>query len=717
MTAETASLAENIDAPRPRRRLAWLRRALVGLFNPRRKLTKAERREIDAEQLERARARSAEAGLQLEAEQYARDLRMKLKDKGVRYEYRKRDGTGLARFKLVEFRRPYVIRDEAIYLCVDLRPGKSPPGIGVKELSNPEILPDLEIAVGHPVKHHYSAKSGFWFIIEREAGRRGIPNHVNYDDVLASRPPTIDKLSLPIGMRSDKKFYWQTLKRFYSLLVAGTPGTGKSNMINGMICALLKHNSPRELNLILVDLKGGVEFTFYEGVPHLLPVPVDDQGTEKAIIERREQVLPALEWLIKEGERRLELLKKQRVKTIGEYNQHWGPLAHIVLVIDEWADVKVEPKLGNRAEELLTNVSNRFRAAGIHVILCTQSPTREVISLRIKNAIPAKLAFSMSNIYASMLVVGNGQAQGLEPVGRAIFDWNQVQFELQTPLINNEQVDRMVAQAIKGEWDDAPARAHDVADIEIYEWALDFNDGYLESLAIYNKFRGRKLSKEYAEKFCREAEGKSVLANDNVYKVLPRHKQHAGRRLITVEQLEAEEQARLDGPKVDAPAVTEQEVVEWALAENKGRLHKQAVWEQFRERGLSNKAAGDLLRDLEGKVVTVAGREYRVLPNVARRGSEVALPRRLEALVPLPASETTSETAPAAGPGPGTAEPDGAAAGSESPAFFVDFPGAQAASETSGARLPARPSETIAGPTVEPANGVTLTPLVQGVNE
>jgi DNA segregation ATPase FtsK/SpoIIIE-like protein len=208
-------------------------------------------------------------------------------------------------------------------------------------------------------------------------------------------------------------------------------------------------------------------------------------------------------------------------------------MPHIVFVVDEWADVKLEPKLGKEAEELLINIASRFRAVGIHPIVCTQTPNKDVISIRVKNVLPARLAFACPNIHASMLIVGNGRANGLEPQGRAIFDWGQMQLEIQTPLINNATVDETVASAIRGQFDDVEIAAHDVTDQEIYTWAINENDGKLQSREVWGKFRLRGMSKEYAEKFTKDADGQTVIVGATAYKVVPGNRRQA-RRLLPV---------------------------------------------------------------------------------------------------------------------------------------------------------------------------------------
>ncbi len=524
--------------PAPRGLLAWLGR----LFG--RRLGRAEEGELAAVERERESLRRHRTILEQEAALYAGLIPDKLADLNICYRYKRREADNGERVKLVAIRRPYILRDEAIYLHVDLRPGRAPRGVGIDELADPKTLNNLSVACGHKVLCKYAPERGFWYIIEREVGIRGIPSHVKYDDILAGRPASVDGLVLPFGVGENKRAIWRSLALMQSLLVAGTTGGGKSNILSVWICTLLRYNSKRRLRLLLVDLKGGVEFSFFADVPHLLPIALPGERTA-AIIENRADVVPAFEWLVTEGERRLGLLKAERAKHIGEYNYHnrtaGSTMAHIVVVIDEWADVKLEPKLGKQAEELLINIASRFRACGIHIILCTQTPNKDVVSIRVKNVLPARLALSCPSIHASMLIVGNGRAAGLEPAGRAIFDWGPTQLEIQTPLITNKAVDDLVAQVVRGKFDDIAPAAHDVTDQEIFEWALADNGGNLDYRGVWNKYRLRGLTQEFAKSFCKQAEGATVVVGASAYKVMPGNRKMP-RRLLPLAEVPEDEQ-------------------------------------------------------------------------------------------------------------------------------------------------------------------------------
>jgi hypothetical protein len=503
-------------------------RATLARLRPRR-LTTSEIAERDAEQHARAHMRQQKSRLRVEADHYARIIAGTLEDLNICYRYKKSESDFLtSRVKRISFRRPYVLREEAIYLEVDLRPGKRPRGVGVKELSDTDKLDNLSINCGHKVLCRYTAESGFWYVVEREYGVRGIPSHVKYDAMLEARPASADGLSLPLGIGENKRPVYRSLGQMYSMLIAGTIGGGKSNVLNVMICTLMRYNSPNRLKFVLIDLKGGVEFSFFSAIPHLLQLPngVDYAGEKihkPALIERRDDVPDAFRWLILEGERRMERLKAERAKSIGQFNfrnQRHG-MPHIVVVIDEWADVKLDRKLGSEAEEMLINIASRFRAVGIHIILCTQVPNKDVVSIRVKNVLPAKFAFACPDVHASILILGDGSAHGLSPAGRGIFDWGGRRHELQTPYINNDTVDSIVAQAVAGKFNDVQTATHDVTDQEIFEWALTENGGHLDYRGVFNRFRIRGITEVIIKDMLASYENQKVVIGASVYLIVP----------------------------------------------------------------------------------------------------------------------------------------------------------------------------------------------------
>ncbi len=422
------------------------------------------------------------------------------------------------------------LQPEAIYYRINTM--RLPYGTRISDLMDRTLVLDLSVACGRRVTAEYSERIGAWYIVERAVGVRGIPDHVKYNDLFAGMPASADGLTIPIGLGLNSKPIYKSLGRMYSMLVAGTIGGGKSNFLNVILVTLLRRNTPNHLKLILVDLKGGLEFQFYEGLPHLIKIP---GNAPNGICDNNENVPGVLSYLHREGERRQGILRSAGYKSIGRFNayQRRRRLPHILLVIDEWADVMYNKSIKSECEELLANVAQRFRAVGIHVIICTQIPKAEVISTRIKGVLPAKLCCSVPTNPASMVVLDNSDAKGLNPAGRAIFQWDE-QFEVQTPYINEEIVDMAVQKAISGKTD-KPASAHDVTQLEILEWALSQENGYLSRDILSRQFGKRGLKFDELESWLKSWEDQEFVIGTSLYRVNPAAGSRP-RRLVAIDE-------------------------------------------------------------------------------------------------------------------------------------------------------------------------------------
>ena len=217
------------------------------------------------------------------------------------------------------------------------------------------------------------------------------------------------------------------------LLVAGTTGSGKSAGLNTMLISLLLKRSPSELRLILVDPKQ-LEFSIYKDLPHLI-TPVITDVAEKTPI--------ALRWCVDEMERRFKLMSLLGVRKLSEYNELikekaaqgqsvpdplWNkelssrpqalePLPWIVVVVEEFADLMAQSgrkkDKDGTPESLIARLSAKSRAAGIHLVLVTQTPRSEVVTGMIKANFPSRVAFTVQNRIDSTIVLDEKGAECL----------------------------------------------------------------------------------------------------------------------------------------------------------------------------------------------------------------------------------------------------------------------------------------------------------------
>ena len=422
---------------------------------------------------------------------------------------------------------------DTIYMRINT--ASLPFGVRLTQLvADRDLLSDLSISCGRRIRSYYTEQQGAWFLIERAVGVGGIPMHVQFEELLLAMPASADHLTIPIGITTNTKLIYRSLSKMYSMLVAGSIGEGKSNFLNVILCALIRRNRPEDLRLILIDLKGGLEFQYYETIPHLIEI-----GGRK-ITDNNEQVPEVLHWLHDEGERRMKVLREAGHKDIGHFNAHRkkGRLPHILLVIDEWADIMYDPKIKNECMELLANIAQRLRAEGVHIIVCTQIPKVEVVPARIKGVLPCKIAFSVPTNAASMVILDNDNAKALPVKGRCILQWDG-EIEVQTPFINSAIVDASVSQAISG-LVDTPKPGHDVTLLEVLEYALESENGYLSRDRLHAVFGKRGLTVEELTRWLSDLENQTVVVSASAYEIQPASGSRS-RRLIAKNSKDVED--------------------------------------------------------------------------------------------------------------------------------------------------------------------------------
>ena len=245
------------------------------------------------------------------------------------------------------------------------------------------------------------------------------------------------QISMAMGKDIGGKAIITDLARAPHMLVAGTTGSGKSVLVNAMLLSMLLKYTPNELRMILIDPKQ-LELANYNDIPHLL-TPVVTDMTEAA---------SALSWCVAEMERRYQLMSLLKVRKLNEFNKKviaaeksgnpmldplWRPndsvsisqapklktLPMIVIVADEFADMIMQ--VGKQAEELITRLAQKSRAAGIHLILATQRPSVDVITGLIKANIPVRAALRVNSKVDSRTILDSGGAEDMLGNGDMLF--------------------------------------------------------------------------------------------------------------------------------------------------------------------------------------------------------------------------------------------------------------------------------------------------------
>lgn len=218
------------------------------------------------------------------------------------------------------------------------------------------------------------------------------------------------KLMFVIGKDVEGRAVCGDVVKMTHILVAGATNSGKSVCLNAMLVSLICKYSPEDLRIILIDPKK-IEFTPYDGLPHLMINEIITD-TQKAIM--------SLNWAIKEMERRYELFEQKTrsgtaVRNINEYNANLTEdeekLPKIVIVVDELADLMSVAK--KDIEERIQRLTQKARAAGIHLVIATQRPSVDVITGVIKGNLPTRMAFRVIQEVDSRTILDESGAEKL----------------------------------------------------------------------------------------------------------------------------------------------------------------------------------------------------------------------------------------------------------------------------------------------------------------
>lgn len=293
---------------------------------------------------------------------------------------------------------------------------------------------------------------------------------INLYDVNSKEEFTQSQAALPItlGVSETGKPVVVDLAKAPHLLIAGTTGSGKSAGLNSMLVSLLLKRSPEELRLILIDPKQ-LEFNLYEDLPHLITPVITDVA---------EKTSAALRWCVEEMERRYSLIAATKVRKLDEYNEmidraraegrevydpNWTAdmggtppvlrkLPYIVVVVEEYADLMAQTssrkKNENSPESLIARLTQKARAAGIHVILATQTPRADVVTSVIKANLPSRIAYTVQSALDSRIILDEAGAEKLLGYGDMLSKFygynNSALFRAHGAFVSNEDVQRVV---------------------------------------------------------------------------------------------------------------------------------------------------------------------------------------------------------------------------------------------------------------------------------
>ena len=249
------------------------------------------------------------------------------------------------------------------------------------------------------------------------------PSSVSFYEIMASKVMLQNqdkKLMVPLGKSIMGDIGVCEINKMPHLLIAGTTGSGKSVCVNGVICSILMRAKPDEVKLALVDPKV-VELSVYNGVPHLV-CPVVSDPKQAAIL---------LQKMVNEMEKRYHMFGETGTKKIEGYNEYvenynkkhpedpMEKMPFIVIIIDELSDLMMVA--AKEVEDSILRITQKARAAGLHLIVATQRPSTEVITGLIKANIPSRIAFAVGSGIDSRTILDQVGAEKLLGKGDMFF--------------------------------------------------------------------------------------------------------------------------------------------------------------------------------------------------------------------------------------------------------------------------------------------------------
>jgi hypothetical protein len=419
-----------------------------------------------------------------------------------------------AKRKVVRIRlRDACIKETEVWFPLNSR--DFPYGVGFHDLLNDanHMIPNLEKGIRRscrpevdPIYHDV------YLVVSFRNSLGGLPLVVHWSDVIEALDKK-NRYSVVLGINKAGRVVAQNLTKWPHGLILGGTGNGKTFFIKQALITLIRRNPPRDLEFTLIDLKR-TEFSPFRKVPHVT-----------SYIDTPDGAIDVLQKAVDTMNERYDRFVNASCYEIDQWNKLRPEKFMPRLFV--WCDeLSLLTQGGSRtrrqkAIKLILELVALGRAAGVNVLLCTQSVNKEVLTMPISTNINGRLCYGVRNTSASILAIGNGDAVGLRPPGRcAIVHGVETEF-LQSPLVSELDIEETIARAIRGDYERGK-KGHNftwTSFDDICRFALERFGGELRMIDIWEQ-SGRAMQRDKIRDLIREARG-NVTIDGKDYTVIP----------------------------------------------------------------------------------------------------------------------------------------------------------------------------------------------------
>ena len=297
-----------------------------------------------------------------------------------------------------------------------------------KGVSNKAV--DLRISLGLEVVPIVGSQAGCISIDIQRPDRATVP----LAEVLASAPAELSRgLAFPVGEDVGGQTHWLNLAEPSDchLLVAGTTGSGKSEFLRAAVAALAARMGPDRVQFLLIDPKR-VTFNLAESSPYL----------QAPVAHDIDEALPLIEACMREMDRRYAVLEERKLSNVSELSAELPP--RIVIVIDEFAGFLEDKESKKVVNALLKRIGAMARAAGIHLILSTQRPDKDIVTPVLRENLPGRIALRVSSKAGSDLILGSPEAENLLGKGDLFWKKGGELLRLQSPYVSQADLETLL---------------------------------------------------------------------------------------------------------------------------------------------------------------------------------------------------------------------------------------------------------------------------------